>query len=178
MHCRSCSVVEEGQQPVAGYFAVDFDLPELQQLHAQQAMPHRDQSRNNLRIATFSSLLELQRSRRTAGERLGLYVEMKNAWYHTQRGFDIVQLLLDALLLSDLDAVDLQNLFAVQSFEYAALEDFSRRMRSKQLDVPLVWLLDCSSPLPTSDELGEFAKLATYVAVGCATLYFWSVELL
>jgi len=144
-----------------GWFTDDFTLAELRTLRAKERLPLVRQ-RNTIydgryQIPTFQEVLDLraQLSRELHRE-IGVYPETKHPTYFKSKGLALEPLLVKALQRNDLDGRRAKVF--VQSFETAGLREMN-----KQIDVPLVALLD-SKKLEPGDRQGTgvtFGDLAT-----------------
>lgn len=165
---RTARIVEPDRAWMEGFFATDFTLAELKELSMRQSMPFRDHKWDDrsLRIVTIAEMLALVPELRAAGGQSGLYIEMKHPWYHAQMGFDMVDMLLEAIKAAGVSAADAAELLVVQCFDYQALERFSKAMARQGLDIPLVWLINCNSPRPNATQLQQLSALASRTAIG------------
>lgn len=129
----------EGQR-VAGWFAEDFTLSELQTLRAKERVPSARPA--NMRynglyhVPTFAEIVQLVRAKEAeTGRQIGLYPELKQpTWLLEETGIDTVDLL--ATQLRELDLDDADDRVFVQVFEVGPLQRLNQLV-----DTPLVILI-------------------------------------
>lgn len=127
-------------QLVAGWFAEDFTLAELQTLRAKERLPSVRPANARFdglyQIPTLAEIITLLHAEEAeSGRRIGIYIELKHPTFLLQQtGSDLVDLLVTALRKADLDDAD--DLVFVQCFEVGTLQRLDRLV-----DVPLVQLV-------------------------------------
>lgn len=128
---------------LTGWFSEDLTLAEIKQLRTQERIP--DLRPKNKRLAgveqvlTFDEVLDIQAEenarRGPDAPPIGVYVETKHPTYFSNAGFDLNQLLLEALERFNLNRAGAPVI--IQSMETANL----RRIR-QQTELPIVQLLE------------------------------------
>jgi len=132
--------VEIGGLIVAGWFAEDFTLAELQTLRVRERVPGARPDNiafNGLyQIPTFDEIVQLVRAKEAeTGRKVGLYPELKSpTWLLQEAGIDVIDLLVAQLQKHGLDGAD-ANAF-IQVFEVGPLQRLD-----KLIDTPLVLLV-------------------------------------
>ena len=141
-----------------GWFSEDFTLAELRTLRATERYPdlRPDSAARNgeFMIPTLQEVIDLARD---AGRVVGLYPELKQVAYFSERGLDMVAIVLG--LLADNGFTNADDAVLVQSFESAAL-----RRADGLTDLRLVQLLGAEDPAIIATEIsGKFLRAtATY----------------
>jgi glycerophosphoryl diester phosphodiesterase len=148
-----------------GWFTEDLTLAELKTLRAKERIPQIRQ-RNTIYdarypVPTFQEVIDLRnRLSRQLGREIGIYPETKHPTYFRSIGLPLEEPLVRTLRANGLDKKD--SPVFVQSFEVGNLKALNR-----QIDVPLVQLLDSSDVQPadlrgTSDHTtyGDMATAA------------------
>jgi glycerophosphoryl diester phosphodiesterase len=149
--------------PLTGWFTEDFTLAELKTLRAKERLPLVRQ-RNTIydgrfEVPTFQEIIDLtQRLSRELDREIGIYPETKHPTYFRSLGLPLEPGLVSTLRRNGLAGRNAKVF--VQSFETTNL-----RALDKELDVPLVQLLDTPTQQPfdlvgTSDHR-TYADLAT-----------------
>ncbi len=127
-HLRRDKIID-GQR-VAGWFAEDFTLAELQTLRARERVPsiRPGNARYNglYQVPTLAEIVRLLRVKEAeTGRRIGLYPEIKNpTFFLEEAGIDMVDLLLRDLRDLGLSA---QDPVFIQSFEVGVLQRLAKR---------------------------------------------------
>ncbi|WJG08281.1 glycerophosphodiester phosphodiesterase [Aliiglaciecola sp. LCG003] len=177
IHLESVTDVEQvfpdRHRPDGRFYALDFTLAELQQLHKHertdsdnnQVFPSRYQGLSPFRIATFEQHIELiQQLNRQFNKQVGLYPEIKSPAWHRQQGVDISKIVLKVLRKHQLDSAD--SMVFIQCFDFAETKRIRNELGAK---VKLIQLLadnswhESSSDydyLQSSPGLAEIAKVA------------------
>jgi glycerophosphoryl diester phosphodiesterase len=136
---------------VGGWFSEDFSLAEIRTLKARERMPGlREINRlynDREAVPTLADVVDLvRRWEAAAGNRPGLYIELKHPTYFAAEGrrlsgepinLDLAGLLLTALIENDF--TDPERLY-LQCFEVWPLLDLAERMAARGLELPLVQL--------------------------------------
>jgi glycerophosphoryl diester phosphodiesterase len=135
--------VEIDGAPVTGFFASDFTLAELKQLHAVQPLAERGRAFDGkFEIPTLEESIRLvKRKSAEKGRRIGLYAETKHPTYHQAIGLPLEDRLVDALRRAGWDRRGAPVF--IQSFETANL----RYLRTRT-DLPLIQLIDAADVAP------------------------------
>ncbi len=162
-----------------GWFAEDFTLAEIRTLTAIERLPALRGTRFNndgLRVLTLAEVIQLvQQVERETGREVGIYPETKHPTFFTNQGYDISQLLIDALLTHNF--TDPKRVF-IQSFEVSNLQTLHKTiMPGAGVNLPLVQLLGEANQCPydfgligdrrTYGDLSKptgLAEIATYAA--------------
>lgn len=79
---------------------------------------------------------------------------------------NLPQMMMDAILAAGITRPESSKL-VIQCFSFDGLKQFSKIMREKQYDIPLVLLRSCQDGLPEDSKLKELAGLSSNVGVGC-----------
>lgn len=138
-------------RPMGGWFSEDFTLDEIRTLKARERMPDLRMT-NHLyddreAIPTLKDVLALvRRWEQDAGQRPGLYIELKHPTHFLTEGvrrnghaidIDLAGLLLDGLETGGF--TDSGRVF-IQCFEVWPLMDLKQRMGARGLNLPLIQL--------------------------------------
>jgi glycerophosphoryl diester phosphodiesterase len=131
---------------VTGWFTEDFTLAELQTLRAVERLPDIRQRttiyNGRFRIPTFQAVIDLtRRLSRELHREVGIYPETKHPTYFRSIGKPLEPALVDTLRRNRLAGRGAKVF--VQSFETTNL-----RALNRQIDVPLVQLLDTKTRRP------------------------------
>lgn len=117
-------------QRVAGWFAEDFTLAELQSLRAKERIPNFRPANARFdglfQVPTLEDIVRLVRAKQAeTGRRIGLYPELKHPTFLLEsEGIDMVDLLL--LELRKLGFTDADPIF-IQCFEVGTLQRLNKR---------------------------------------------------
>ena len=137
--------------PTTGFFACDFTLAEIRELHAVQPNPARSNEYDGrFLVPTFDEILQLLvREQVRCGREIGVYPETKHPAFHRALGLPLEDRLLDVLGQYGLDHA--QAPVWLQSFESANLQYMRKRTA-----LPMAQLIDVKAirfdePEPTFD---------------------------
>ncbi|WP_104721262.1 glycerophosphodiester phosphodiesterase [Helicobacter mesocricetorum] len=148
------------------YYVIDFTLDELRKLRMSEAFSWKNQQRNPIypqrfpvgksyfTLHTFEEEIELiEGLNQIFGKDIGLYVEIKKPWFHTQEGKDIAKKTLEVLKSYGYTTKD--SKVYLQSFDYPNLLYIKKELFPKMnMDLKLIALVD-EHP---SKETYEFIK--------------------
>ena len=146
------------------YYAVDFDLSEIQQLNATErrdedghaVFPQRfPVDTGSFRVPTLAEEIELiQGMNRSTGRNVGIYVELKEPEFHAEQGKDLAGVVLREL--QQYGYLGPEDRAFIQCFNASTL----RSMR-EQTGLPLVQLLaDEELSRASAAEIAEYADAA------------------
>jgi len=156
-------MMPDGQVLQDRHFVADFTLAEVKRLGARQALPFRDQSLNDRRfqVPTLDEVLAAAASySRSAGRRVGVYVETKRPAYHRSRGLALEGAVLEALARHGYGGGG--DTF-VQSFDTESLKAMKEGGSLANM-VRLLTLAECEGPGAMGPAaLDELRKLASGV---------------
>jgi glycerophosphoryl diester phosphodiesterase len=122
---------------VTGWFTEDLTLAEVKTLRVRERLPYLRPQNLSLPAQEVLTLDEVVEIARSAGRRVGVYVETKHPTYFADIGLDLDDLLVDALERADLNRLDADVPVVVQSKETANLRGLRPRT-----PLPLVQLMD------------------------------------
>lgn len=135
---------------VTGWFTEDFTLAEIKTLYARERLPEiRPQNKEfdgKFRVPTFSQVIELAQKQK---RRIGIFPETKHPTYFRGIGLPLEPMLIE--VLKRYGWADRSAPVFIQSFET------NLWVLNKQIDVPLIQLLD-SSGKPYNFEVGEDSR--------------------
>lgn len=176
---RYTTKVVDGKN-TTGYFVSDFLYSELQTLRLKQRLSQRTTLFNGVfQIPAFTDVMALAQNQYSSSGRLvGIYPELKHPSFFHQLGFNMENMLLDALVAGGFDvygaevANDLQQVVpvVVQCFEPQSLEYLHTKT-----PLPLILLLEKQSDSFWTED--NMQKIATYAAgIGPEKSYFAKVS--
>ncbi|TAF07825.1 MAG: glycerophosphodiester phosphodiesterase [Nostocales cyanobacterium] len=127
---------------VAGWFAEDFTLAEVQELNAIERIPAlRGTTFNNdgLKVPTLKEVIDLVKQvELETGRKIGIYPETKHPTFFQQQGINTSQILVNTLKAENF--IDPSRIF-IQSFEVSNLKALNNTiMPTAGIDIPLVQL--------------------------------------
>lgn len=115
------------------WYWVDFDLPEIRTLRAYGRGPARDPGYG---VATLDEMITLvQRLDAKAGRTTGIIPEIKSPAFHTEHGYDLAGMLVDALARHGYTGA--KDAAIIQCFDLPTL----KHLHASGCRVRLVWLI-------------------------------------
>lgn len=137
---RHTTKVVDGNS-LSGWFTEDFTLAELKTLRTRERIPDVRPANVALngreQILTFAEVVDIARAAQRPDYRVGVYVETKHPTYFGALGHDLNALLLEQLQLLDLNRADADVPVVIQSMESANL-----RALRPHTDLPLIQLME------------------------------------
>ncbi len=143
---------------VAGWFAEDFTLAELQSLRAKERLPNLRAANSRFdglyQVPTLAEIVALVRAKEAeTGRRIGIYPELKHPEFLLQEeGIDTVDLLLAELRILNITAADP---IYIQCFEVGPLQRLNQRS-----DFKLVQLVKPEDG-PADEPAMRYAEMVT-----------------
>jgi len=163
---------------MTGYFVSDFLYSEIEELRLNQRLAGRTTIYNGLfQLPSFTSIMSLAQSQYTdKGRTVGIYPELKHPGYHHDLGFDMEQMLLDALQSGGYavtgDDVP-TNLHQVLPVVIQCFDPESLKVLHQKTQIPLVLLLEPEDGIFTSENMQEIATYSQ--AIGPEKSYWGDV---
>lgn len=152
---------------MTGFFVSDFLFSELQEVRLVQRLPERTKLYNGLfEIPTFNSIMELAQSYyASSGRTVGIYPELKHPSFFHSLGFEMEDLLLEALVAGGYEVFgadvprDLNQVLPVviQCFEPPSLQYLATKTK-----IPLILLLEAQKTSFWTDK--NMASIAAYAS--------------
>lgn len=145
-------------QAVTGWFAEDFTLAEIRELGARERMPDvrplNDRANGFQLLPTLQEVIDLAKQQSALkGRPIGIYPEMKHPTYLRTQGFDLVEMLLEALNRNGLPSRGAPVF--IQCFEAEPLKRVKGRTRADIVQ------LTSSRNMITPEAIKEVATYAT-----------------
>ncbi|MCU4675025.1 glycerophosphodiester phosphodiesterase [Catenovulum sp. 2E275] len=127
------------------FYAIDFTLAELKQLHLHErtnlkgeaVFKNRYQANTEFKITTFAEQIAfIAQLNRQTGRKVGLYPEIKSPFWHKEQGKDISKAVIKVLRQHNLDKVDAE--IYVQCFDFNEVKRLKNELNLKAKLVLLI----------------------------------------
>jgi len=120
-------------QAITGWFAEDFTWAEIQELGARERLPdlrpNNDRANGFQLLPSFQEVIDVAKQQSALkGRPIGIYPEMKHPTYLKTQGFDLVEMLLEALKRNNLPSRAVP--VYIQCFEAEPLKRVKGRTRA------------------------------------------------
>eukprot|EP00892_Ulva_mutabilis_P012686 jgi/Ulvmu1/9790/UM056_0030.1 len=156
---------------MTGFFVSDFTFDQIHNLSAIQPFPFRDaqynRGKHTLRVLEFKQILQGFKNWQRQALDIGLYIEIKHPDYHAEleEPMNLPEMMMDAIVEAGITSGEASKL-VIQCFSFDGLKQFSKLMKSRGYDIPMVLLRECQDGLPDEDMLKELSALSSNVGVG------------
>ncbi|MCC6795504.1 MAG: glycerophosphodiester phosphodiesterase [Candidatus Hydrogenedentes bacterium] len=142
------------------WYAADFTLAEIKQLHAHERLKNRfPQDKSSFQVPTFTEMIELvQGLNKTTGREAGIYPELKEPKWHRDNGLPMEEAFL--ALVKGYGYTDAKSKIFVQCFEAEPLKRMRNDLGSTLPQIQLMGNEKEFAPMLTKEGLAEVAKYA------------------
>lgn len=142
------------------WYAADFTLAEIKQLHAHERLKNRfPQDKSSFQVPTFAEMIELvQGLNKTTGREAGIYPELKEPKWHRENGLPMEEAFL--ALVKEYGYTDAKSKIFVQSFEAEPLKRMRGELGSTLPQIQLIGNSKDFAPMLTAEGLKEIAAYA------------------
>lgn len=149
----------ERRRPDGKYYAADFTLAEIKQLHAHERLRNRfPQSASAFEVPTFTEMIELvQGLNKTTGREAGIYPELKEPKWHRDNGLPMEEAFL--ALMTKYGYTGKNAKCYVQCFEAEPLKRMRDELKSELPQIQLMGGEKQFAPMLATEGL---AAVATY----------------
>lgn len=142
------------------WYAADFTLAEIKQLHAHERLKNRfPQDKSSFQVPTFTEMIELvQGLNKTTGREAGIYPELKEPKWHRENGLPMEEAFL--ALVKQHGYADATSKIFVQCFEAEPLKRMRNELGSALPQIQLIGNSKDFAPMLTAEGLKEIAAYA------------------
>lgn len=142
------------------WYAADFTLAEIKQLHAHERLKNRfPQDKSSFQVPTFAEMIELvQGLNKTTGREAGIYPELKEPKWHRENGLPMEEAFLE--LVKGYGYTDETSKIFVQCFETDPLKRMRDELGSELPQIQLLGSGKDFTAMLTKEGLKAIAKYA------------------